>query len=203
MRYATEMLRVRGLRTASRGPYDLDLAAGTVVGIEGESGSGKSLLLRMIADLDPSLGHVTLATRDRQDMTGPEWRSRVIYVPSEAGFWAASVREHFQAEPTLRAQLEEVGLAESMLDAPIARLSTGERQRVALVRALQRSPSFLLLDEPTSGLDARSAARVEETLLRRVASGLGILVVSHEAGQLQRLGARIHRMTRQGELLAS
>ncbi len=72
-------------------------------------------------------------------------------------------------------------------DWPVARLSTGERQRLALARALVQSPRVLLLDEPTSGLDPDATAAVETELRDRMANGVGILMVTHDAAQANRL----------------
>lgn len=200
MRYGLQMLRARGLQSPLRGPYDLDVESGTIVGISGASGSGKTLLLRMLADLDPSTGEVTLAGRNRDGVPAPKWRSWVTYVAAEPAFWADSVREHFATGADVEERFRELGLDVALLDAPVTSLSTGERQRVALVRALVQSPRILLLDEPTSGLDAVSATRVEDVLSRYVANGMGLLVVSHDEQQLRRLGARVLRMNAQGAL---
>ena len=77
---------------------------------------------------------------------------------------------------------------------PVARLSTGERQRLALLRAIARAPRVLLLDEPTSGLDTDSVARVESLLLDQLAHGVGILMVTHDPAQANRVGTRHMRL---------
>lgn len=193
-------LRVRGIASALRGPFDLDVAAGEIVGIAGPSGSGKSLLLRMIADLDPNTGSVALGATSRAAVPAPSWRRAVTYVAAEPAFWADTVAEHFASEDALRALLPEVGLGPSIATATIARLSTGERLRVALLRALVQSPRFLLLDEPTSGLDGATALVVEAVLRARADRGVGIVVVSHDAAQLARLASRQLRMSSEGQL---
>jgi ABC-type sulfate/molybdate transport systems ATPase subunit len=67
-------LSISGLRGAVAGPFELSLAAGACVAISGASGSGKSLLLRMIADLDPNEGDVFLDGRPRGAFSAPAWR---------------------------------------------------------------------------------------------------------------------------------
>src|SRR5277367_7113165 len=97
-------LRMRRLRTAFAGPFELDLEAGSCAAITGPSGSGKSLFLRMIADLDPNEGEVWLGESERGAMSGPEWRRQVTYVAAESGWWADTVIEHFPANP--RSEIE-------------------------------------------------------------------------------------------------
>jgi ABC-type Mn2+/Zn2+ transport system ATPase subunit len=74
-----------------------------------------------------------------------------------------------------------------LLDRPLAAMSTGERQRMALVRALIDEPRALLLDEPTAALDQEAAALVEELIKFQMLAGRCILLVSHDAGQIERL----------------
>src|SRR3954471_1120042 len=87
------MLQVRDLRTAILKPASFALSMGECIAIRGPSGAGKTLLLRAIADLDPSEGLVTLEGRDRSAIAGPEWRRLVGYVPAEPGWWADIVGE--------------------------------------------------------------------------------------------------------------
>ena len=83
--------------------------------------------------------------------------------------------------------LETFGLNEALLDRRIDSLSTGERQRLALVRALTDDPKVLLLDEPTALLDQTNAARVDAHLAERLIAGRIILLVSHDPTQIDRL----------------
>jgi len=171
-------------------PVSLTLRAGECVSLQGPSGAGKSLLLRGLADLDPCAGRVTLDGVERNDMTGPEWRRRVAYVPGEAGWWAATVGSHFADWAAASALIAELGLSDAARDWPVAQASTGERQRLALVRALLRTPKVLLLDEPTSGLDAGATAQVEHLIAERQASGVAVLWVSHDPAQAARVATR-------------
>nr|WP_307867275.1 ATP-binding cassette domain-containing protein [Variovorax sp. E3] len=90
----------------------------------------------------------------------------------------------------LGAWMEEIGLSPGLLDTDIPRLSTGERQRLALLRSLAREPAVLLLDEPTASLDAESTLVIEALLARRLAQGLTILMVTHSREQAARIGHR-------------
>jgi ABC-type iron transport system FetAB ATPase subunit len=193
---STAGLFVRHLQSALAGPFDFAVPAGGCAVISGPSGSGKSLFLRMIADLDPNEGEVWLGERDRAAMSAPEWRRQVTYVAAESGWWADTVIEHFPANrrsevDTLAARLD---LRADLLNAPVAQLSTGEKQRLSLARALLQNPPVLLLDEPTGPLDADSVTKVEALLAERMADRTSILLVTHDPNQAARLGHRRYRM---------
>ncbi|WP_248304456.1 ATP-binding cassette domain-containing protein [Breoghania sp. L-A4] len=167
----------------------LDVASGGCVVVRGASGSGKTRLLRAIADLDPNEGQVLCGGLDRRAMPASRWRRKVAFVPAESGWWDDIVRDHFPAAADPVAELEALGLPREALDWRVERLSTGERQRLALARALAGKPDVLLLDEPTSGLDAEARTAVESRLRRFRDGGGAIVLVTHDADQAQRLGA--------------
>ena len=189
-------LLVKDLRSAFAGPFELNLGTGACAAITGPSGSGKSLFLRMIADLDPNEGKVWLNGRERGSMAAPEWRKQATYVSAESGWWADRVIEHFDVSrrSEVAALAARLGLRPDLLDAPVAQLSTGEKQRFSLVRALLPSPPVLLLDEPTGPLDEESVIAVEALLLERMATGTSILLVTHDPNQAERLGDQRYRM---------
>ena len=187
-------LRLAGLRSPLAGPFDLTLENGECVAITGASGSGKSLFLRMIADLDPCEGDVFLDDRPRGAMPAPEWRRQVVYNPAEPGWWADDVASHFADIAAARAMAPRLGLPPELLDGPVLRLSSGERQRLGLIRALALDPKVLLLDEPTGALDADNTALVEKVLSQLLAAGTAILMVTHSAEQAGRLAVRRFRM---------
>ncbi|HKJ63421.1 MAG TPA: ATP-binding cassette domain-containing protein [Hyphomicrobiales bacterium] len=180
------MLDIIQLRTGLVGPVDLSLAQGECIAILGPSGSGKSLLLRAVADLDPNSGDVLLNGRSRNDMPAYQWRRLVSLVPAESGWWADRVAEHFKAKPDMSEMLKDVGLPDA-LGWQVSRLSSGERQRLALVRALQGGPQALLLDEPTAALDEASTLKVEEIMQRQLERGVIIVLVTHDPEQAGRL----------------
>jgi putative ABC transport system ATP-binding protein len=189
-------LLVKQVRSEFAGPFDLSLDTGACAVISGPSGSGKSLFLRMIVDLDPNEGEVWLNGRERASMPAPEWRKRATYVSAESGWWADSVIAHFPANrrSDLAALASSLNLRVDLLDAPVAQLSTGEKQRLSLVRALLSNPALLLLDEPTGPLDEESVTRVEALLQERMATGTSIVLVTHDPNQAERLGGRRYRM---------
>ncbi len=190
------LLELRGLRSSLAGPFDLAVERGECIAITGPSGAGKSLLLRMIADLDPNEGEVLLDGRERQSWPAPAWRQQVVYNAAEPGWWAERVRDHFPgpALARLREMMPLLDLAEPLLGAPVIQLSTGERQRMAVIRALALGSPVLLLDEPTAALDQDSTGLVEELLGERLSAGTAIVAVTHNLEQAQRLGSRRFRM---------
>jgi UDP-glucose/iron transport system ATP-binding protein len=183
-------LSVRNLQTNLLKPASFLLSAGECIVIRGPSGGGKTLLLRAIADLDPNEGEVRWDGRDRATMSGPEWRRLVGYLPAEPGWWADSVGEHFTDWTASLAVARELGFPTDATDWPIARLSTGERLRLALVRALMVGPKVLLLDEPTAALDPVSVRAVETLIAARVRAGLAVLWVTHDVQQAERVAVR-------------
>jgi putative ABC transport system ATP-binding protein len=189
-------LLVKELRSEFVGPFELNLGTGVCAAITGPSGSGKSLFLRMIADLDPNEGKIWLNGKERASMPAPQWRKQATYVSAESGWWADRVIEHFDVNrrSDVAALAARLGLRVDLLDAPIAQLSTGEKQRFSLARALLPSPPVLLLDEPTGPLDEESVAQVEALLQERMASGTSILLVTHDPDQAERLGSQRYRM---------
>ena len=186
-------LQVEALVSPHGGPFDLTLAAGECVAVIGRSGSGKSVLLRLIADLDPHDGEARLDGQARLSMAAPHWRRQVVYQPAEPAWWAATARDHFAATalPAAEALLPALGLGAALLDSDITRLSTGERQRMALLRSLACEPRVLLLDEPTSALDQATTLAVEALLAGRFAAGLAAVFVTHSREQAERVGRRV------------
>jgi ABC-type multidrug transport system ATPase subunit len=126
-------------------------------------------------------------------MSAPEWRARVVYQAAEPAWWEATAGAHFapQQRGFVSEALAALGLPDEVLDTDIDRLSTGERQRLALVRSLAHSPSVLLLDEPTAALDPGGVARVEALLRSCLDRGMAMLIVTHSVEQARRLAHRI------------
>ena len=192
-------LRTEQLASALAGPFDVSVSAGACLAVTGVSGSGKSLFLRMIADLDPNVGEVWLDGRPRSGMPAPAWRRVVAYAPAESGWWDDAVGAHFPDVAPARKIAARLGLKPELMDGPVLRLSTGERQRLALARVLLRDAPVLLLDEPTGPLDDESV-RLAETLLReRMAAGAALVLVTHDPLQAARLGGT-HLVMRSGRL---
>jgi putative ABC transport system ATP-binding protein len=192
----TAVLLVKRLRSAFAGPFELSLDEGRCAAIAGPSGSGKSLFLRMIADLDPNEGEVWLKGQERASMPAPEWRKRAVYVSAEAGWWAELVIQHFSTytRAEVVALAARLGLRADLLDVPVAQLSTGEKQRFSLLRALLLDPPVLLLDEPTGALDEEAVLQVEALLQNLMARGTSLVLVTHNPNQAERLGNQRYQM---------
>ncbi|AUT48069.1 ATP-binding cassette domain-containing protein [Achromobacter sp. AONIH1] len=192
-------LALKAVRSARLAAVDLALAPGECAAVMGPSGSGKSLLLRQVADLDPGEGEVELDGAPRSGMAGYEWRRQVIYCQAEAGWWEERVAAHFDDAAAAVGLVERLGLAPEKMQALVRELSTGERQRLGLARALVKRPRALLLDEPTAALDPDATARVETEVRRYLDEGGAALLVTHSEEQARRLCRRAWRM-RQGKL---
>jgi len=177
-----------------------DLQDGECVALQGPSGVGKTLLLRSIADLDPNEGTVKLDGTLREAMPAPVWRKRVTYLAAEPGWWSDTVQEHFGNWDDALPLVARLGLSPSCGAWPIQRLSSGERQRLGLVRALMLRSRVLLLDEPTSALDAASAAVVESLIAERISNGTSVLWSTHDSAQAGRVGSRIFMMNTDGRI---
>jgi ABC-type multidrug transport system ATPase subunit len=176
------------------GPISFDIAAGECLALMGASGAGKSLLLRAIVDLDPSTGNITLGSHARADMPASEWRKRVALVPAESGWWADRVRDHFPGKSNAMELIGKLGLA-GALEWDVARLSSGERQRLAIARALCRKPLALLLDEPTASLDEHATELLEDLIRSCCGEGMAVLMVTHNRRQAERMAKRVLRMS--------
>lgn len=193
---AAPRLQLRNLKSTHAGPITMSLAAGECVALVGASGAGKSVCLRMIADLDPCDGEVLLDGVARATWRAPHWRSMVVYQPAEPAWWDNTAEAHFLPAQRERAQalLPALHLKPAVWQGDLARLSTGERQRLALVRSLAMQPKVLLLDEPAAALDPESTLALEAVLRAHQEDGMAIVLVTHSAEQAGRMAQRQVRM---------
>lgn len=196
--------RVLGGRSLWRN-LSVELEAGECLSIRGPAGAGKTQLLRCLALLDPlQQGELQLLGRAPSAWGIPIWRSRVIYLAQRPVPFPGSVernlREVFRwashrgrrwCRQRLVSWLDQLGRDPSFLALEASRLSGGEAQLLALLRALQLDPDVLLLDEPTASLDAVSTERLEGLLRRWLRQGQrGCVLVSHDDAQRRRLSRR-------------
>jgi ABC-type iron transport system FetAB ATPase subunit len=186
-------LKVENLSFLNLGPFQFGVAGGECLGITGPSGSGKTLLLRALADLDPHTGEVFLDGVAAGTLPAPQWRRQVGLLPAESAWWADTVGAHFdEAAPRW---LDRLGFTSEVLQWEVARLSSGERQRLAFLRLLVGQPAVLLLDEPTANLDAENTRCLEELVRRcREERGAAVVWVTHDLDQLRRVATRCCRL---------
>ena len=168
---------------------DLTVQPAEILCLSGPSGSGKTRLLRAIADLDPHEGGAAFNGTRQADLPAHQWRRQVMLVPAESQWWDEEVGAHFPTDAG--DEWQALGFAENPLSWRVSRLSTGEKQRLALWRALARQPAALLLDEPTANLDERSRHRTERWLLARIREhGWPVIWVAHDEAQIGRVADR-------------
>jgi sulfonate transport system ATP-binding protein len=184
-----------GANAVLRG-LDLAIAPGEFVSIVGKSGCGKSTLLRLIAGLDaPDGGEVRIdgrTPREARDVV------RLMFQEPRLLPWASvldNVRvglgEGVAQEDALVAALDEVQLGEKAGEWP-ARLSGGQRSRVALARALVSRPRLMALDEPLGALDALTRLVMQDLILRmRRDHAFTALLVTHDVAEAVALSDRV------------
>lgn len=179
-----ENLQAQGMQK----PISWQLNAGELWLLYGPSGTGKSQLLKAVADLIDWQGEVMLLDRPVNAMPAPVWRRKVMYFSAETAWWMETVAEHFVSLPSSK-QLAEIGLQTSILQQHPDQLSSGEKQRLALLRGLAFAPKVLLLDEISANLDPESTLQVEKLLQTYLQAEpeRAAIWISHDEQQRQRL----------------
>jgi cell division transport system ATP-binding protein len=197
--------------TAALEDIDWEVEAGERVVVLGHSGAGKTTLLRLLSmEIPPTAGAVQVGSY----LSGKLSRSKRILLRRSLGIVFEDVRllpdrtvydnlalvlnvtgtwERKQVDPRVRAALEKVG-AEEHLQLRPAELSAGERQRVAVARALVREPLLLIADEPTGNLDPKAADLVLDALKGANKSGVTVVLSTNDEAQCQRFGGRVRRL---------
>ncbi len=183
-----------------------DVAQGDVVSIIGSSGSGKSTLLRCINFLEhPTAGSILFHGKDAETQwsraayhakVGMVFQSfnlfgnMTVLKNCMAGQMRVLKRSKKEAEEKALMYLEKVGMG-PYRDARPSQLSGGQKQRVAIARALAMDPEVLLFDEPTSALDPEMVGEVLSVMRELAASGLTMLVVTHEMAFARDVSRRV------------
>lgn len=207
----TELLRARALsfgydRRALTAPIDLALHAGEIVVVLGPNGAGKSTLFRtLLGVLPPLTGSVDWHARALAELRPRELAACVAWVPQQPGAaFEFEVEQYvmlgrlgrlgFGAAPgpadreAVARAIARLGL-ERFRTRPLSHMSGGERQLVAIARALAQQASTLLLDEPTASLDFGNQGKVLDTLHGLAADGLGIVYATHDPNHALRAGS--------------
>ncbi|MCP9832783.1 MULTISPECIES: ATP-binding cassette domain-containing protein [unclassified Cyanobium] len=185
---------------------DLELAVGDRLGLVAPSGAGKTLLLRTLALLDPpQAGTLSLRGRPPAAWGLPRWRAMVAYLAQRPVAAGGTVEANLRAPWRFREHrggsgwccgritgwLAALGRDSTFLSYDAERLSGGELQLLALLRALQFDPTVLLLDEPTASLDGVTTAAVEALLIAWLAAGpRAVVLISHDGEQIHRFANR-------------
>jgi peptide/nickel transport system ATP-binding protein len=200
-----DIIEGRGLTVGARvRSVDLRLAPGDGLAVVGRSGSGKSTLARALLGLEPELrGSLRFAGEELVGAPRARWsrlRRRVQLVWQDAttaldphlpirrsldeARALAGLPAYAREDPRLHALLRQVALDPSLLDRRPGALSGGQLQRAALARALAAEPALLVVDEITSALDRPVAWQVVDLLRALRASGIGLLMISHDLSLL-------------------
>ena len=179
----------------------LDVPAGTTVALVGHTGAGKSTIAKLLARFyDPREGRITIDGHDLRDVTQASLRHQLGIVPQEGFLFAGTVRENIAfgrpdapPEDVLRAA-ETIGAHdfvlrleegyETQLQERGTRLSLGQRQLVALARALLADPRILILDEATSSVDIGTERKIEGAL-RTLLAGRTAFVIAHRLSTIR------------------
>ena len=208
------LIRKYGKRQVVNG-VDLQISGGEIVGLLGPNGAGKTTTFYMIVGLiAPTSGEVLL---DGEDLSGfPMYRRArrgIGYLPQEPSvFRKMTVEQNIRAvaetlpmskverNDCVEEHLEELGLT------PLAKqkaytLSSGERRRLEISRALVTTPKFLLMDEPFSGIDPISVSEVQKIVVSLKERGIGVPITDHNVRETLQIVDRAYLM-HQGDVLA-
>jgi ATP-binding cassette subfamily B protein len=181
----------------------LSVPAGQTVALVGKVGSGKSWLVNLVPRLvDPTGGRVTLDGRDLREFRLEDLRRNIGYVPQEPILFSDPIRNNMRfgrdeiSDDTLDWALEvsqlkdEVARFPKGLETPIGTrgmsISGGQKQRLALARALVGKPKILILDDCTSALDSRTEAALWDRL-HEVMPGMTAVLITHRPDTLERV----------------
>ncbi|MBC8163418.1 MAG: ABC transporter ATP-binding protein [Roseiflexaceae bacterium] len=180
---------------------DLDLPAGTTIGIVGATGAGKSTLLSLVSRaIDPDEGRITLDGHDLRDLTLDHLRHQIGYVPQETLLFGMTVAENITlgladvADEPLHQAVSAARLSNDLAQLPQglativgergATLSGGQKQRTAIARALVRGPQVLLLDDSLASVDTQTAAEIMGEL-HNASAGRTCLIVSQRLASVR------------------
>lgn len=194
--------------------FSITIKGGKTTAIIGKSGCGKSSLAKLLTGLHiPQSGNISFGNYSLDDLALESVREQVILIPQDAHFWSRSIYDNFRlASPTTSfdeivnackiAQADEFIQKlpykyQTVLGEYGANISGGEKQRLAIARAILNDPSILILDESTGALDPVSEAEVLDNLLRS-RQGKTTILISHRPKVIQQADQIIY--LEQGQL---
>ncbi|MBV9932100.1 MAG: ABC transporter ATP-binding protein [Alphaproteobacteria bacterium] len=196
----TPLLHAEGVALPGRlRPTDFVVEAPALVCLVGPNGSGKTSLLHALARIGAPAGSVRIGGEDPEAL-GPDARKRLLaYLPASRDIaWPLAARDVIALGlPAGMAPDEGVAAleVEAFADRRVDRLSTGERSRVLLARALAPAPRLLLLDEPAANLDPAWQLRLMALLRRLVETrGIGVVAAMHDLDLAARFADRLLMM---------
>jgi D-methionine transport system ATP-binding protein len=212
-----EIIRLEGVRFRTGSSTLLEdisckIYKGDRLSLVGHSGSGKTSLLRLLNRLsETSQGKIFFENQDIQQLPVIPLRQQVMLVPQESRLLGMTVRQALtyplelrgiaQPQQRISTWMERLRIPQDWLDKLEVQLSVGQRQWVAIARALVTQPKVLLLDEPTSALDAGRAAHLLNVLTEFAQTQqTAILMVNHQLDLAQQFGDRVLHL-QQGRLI--
>ena len=191
------------------GPLDLDMETRGITVVLGPNGAGKTTFLKVLHGVErisDGAMHWSVANVQAREEQAYVFQSPIVLRRSVAQNLAYPLKliGTVKSEISMRVSLwaRKIGL-EDALDFPATRLSGGEKQKLAIGRALIRMPKVLFLDEPCANLDGRSIREIEELLHEATLAGTSIIMTTHNLGQAKRLadsvlfllGGRLHEQS--------
>jgi ABC-type sugar transport system ATPase subunit len=211
----TDLQKSFGSINAVQG-FNLRIHPGEVVALVGDNGAGKSTIVKMLSGMiAPSSGAI-LAEGSRVEFKAPTDARRCgietvhqdlalvtqqpvysnLYLGRELRFKRVPLLNHRAMRSEARTLFDDLDVNIPNLNAPVGRLSGGQRQAIAIARAAHWARAMVIMDEPTAALGVAETARVEQLIQRLSSRGTAILIVSHNLDQVFRLASRIAVMRR-------